>query len=67
VTEGKIQGRTEVTERRDRRRKQLLDDLKKIRGYRKLKEEALDRTLRGTRFGRGYGSVVMADYEMNDT
>jgi hypothetical protein len=32
--------------------KQLLDDLKEKRGYWKLKEEALDRTLWGTGFGR---------------
>jgi hypothetical protein len=41
-----------------RRRKQLLDDLMETRGYWKLKEEALDRTLWRTRFGRGYGSVA---------
>jgi hypothetical protein len=28
------------------------------KAYRKLKEEALDRTLGRTRFGRGYGPVV---------
>jgi hypothetical protein len=38
--------------------KQLLDDLKEKRIYWKLKEEALDRTLWRTRFGRGYGPVV---------
>ena len=32
----------------------LLDDLKETRGYRKLKQEALDRTLWRTRFRRGY-------------
>jgi hypothetical protein len=47
-----------VTGRRGRRRKQLLDELKGKRGYWKLKEEALDRTLLSTRFGRGYGPVV---------
>ena len=40
----KIEGRTEVTLRRGRRRRQLLDGLKEKRGYWKLKEEALDRT-----------------------
>ena len=35
--------------RRGRRRKQLLDDRKDRRGYWKLKEEALDRTLWRTR------------------
>jgi hypothetical protein len=51
IIEGKIKG----TRRRGRRRKQLLDDLKKARKYRKLKEEAQDRTLWRTQFARGYG------------
>jgi hypothetical protein len=54
VIEGKIEKKIEVTGRRVMRRKQLLDDLKEKRGYWKLKEEALDRTLWRTRFGRGY-------------
>jgi hypothetical protein len=58
VIEGKLEGRIEITGRRGRRRKQLLDDLKEKRIYWKLKEEALDRTLWRTRFGRGYGLVV---------
>jgi hypothetical protein len=37
VIEGKIEERIEVTGRRGSRRKQLLDDLKKNRGYWKLK------------------------------
>jgi hypothetical protein len=41
VTEGKIQGVIEVTERQGRRRRKLLDDLKERRGYSHLKEEAL--------------------------
>ena len=45
VIEGKIKGRIEVTERRGRKRKKLLDDLKERRGYFHLKEEALDRTM----------------------
>jgi hypothetical protein len=53
-----MEGKTEVTGRRGRRRKQLLDYLKEKRIYWKLKEEALDRTLLRTRFGRGYGLVV---------
>jgi hypothetical protein len=44
--------------RRGRTWKQLLDDLKGKRGYWKLKEEALDRTVWRTRSGRGYGPVV---------
>jgi len=47
-----------VTGRRGRRCKQLLDGLKEKRGYCKLKEEALDRTVWRTGFGRGYGPVV---------
>ena len=44
--EGKIKGRIEVTGRRGRRRRKLLDDLKERRGYSHLKEDALDRTIR---------------------
>jgi hypothetical protein len=58
VFEGKLEGRVEMTGRRGRRRKHLLDDLRTKRTYWKLKEEALDRTLWRTRFGRGYGPVV---------
>jgi hypothetical protein len=58
VIEGKLEGRIEMTGIRGRRRKQLLDDLKEKRRYCKLKEEALDRTLWRTRFGRDYGPVV---------
>jgi hypothetical protein len=47
-----------VTERRGRRRRKLLDDLKGRRGYSHLKEEALNRTTCRARFGRGYGPVV---------
>jgi hypothetical protein len=43
--EGKIEGRIELLGRRGRRRKQLLDDFKEERGYGKLKEETLDRTV----------------------
>jgi len=45
VIEGKIKGETEVTRRRGRRHKSLLDDRKDRRGYPHLKEEALDRTM----------------------
>ena len=48
----------EVTGRRGRRRKQLLNDFKETREYWKLKEEALDRTLWRTRFEGGSGVVV---------
>ena len=58
VTEENIKGQIEVTRRRGRRRKKLLDDLKDRRGFWKLKEEALDRTMWRNRFGRGFGPVV---------
>jgi replicative superfamily II helicase len=63
VIEGKLGGRTEMTGRRGRRRKQLLDDLKEKRRYWKLKEEALDRTPWRTRCGRGYGPVARQTIE----
>jgi hypothetical protein len=55
--EGKIKGEIEVTGRRGRRRRKLLDDLKGSGEYSHLKEEALDRTVWGARFGRGFGTV----------
>jgi hypothetical protein len=58
VIGGKLEGRIEVTRRRRRRRKLLLDEFKEKRRYWNLKEEALDRTLWRTRFGRDYGPVV---------
>jgi hypothetical protein len=58
VTEEKIQGGIEVTERQGRRRRKLLDDLKERRGYSHLKKEVLDRTMWRSCFGRGFGSVV---------
>jgi len=58
VIEGKIKRGIEVTGRRGRRRRKLLDDLKEIRGYSYLKEEALDCTTWRVRFGRGFGPVV---------
>ena len=45
VIEGKIKGGMEVTGRRGRKRRKLLDDLKERRGYCHFKEEALDRTM----------------------
>jgi len=58
VIEGKIKGGIEVTGRRGRRRRMLLDDLKERRGCCHLKEEALDRTMWRTGFGRSFGRVV---------
>jgi len=50
VIEGKIKGGIEVTGRRGRKRRKLLDDLKERRGYSYL-EEALDRTVWRAGFG----------------
>jgi hypothetical protein len=58
VIEGKIKGGIEVTGRRGRRRRKLLDDLKERKGYSHLKEESLDRTMWRAGFGRGFGPVV---------
>jgi len=53
----------EVTRRRGRRRKKLLDDLKDRRGYSNLKEEALDRPMWRNRFGGGFGLAVRENIE----
>jgi hypothetical protein len=58
VTEGKIKGGIEVTGRRRRRCRKLLDDLKERRGYSHLKEEALDRSMWRAGFGRGFAPLV---------
>jgi hypothetical protein len=58
VTEGQTEGRREVTGRRGRRRKHLLDDLRDKWGYWKLNEEKLHHTVWRTRFGRIYGPVI---------
>ena len=63
VIEGKIKGEMEVTRRRGRRLKKLLDDLKDRRGYCHLKEEALDRTIWRNRFRGGFGPVVRQNTE----
>ena len=47
-----------MTKRQERRRKQLLDDLKEAIGYWKLKAGALDRNLWRAHFGRDYIPVV---------
>jgi hypothetical protein len=58
VIEKKIKGGIEVTGRRGRRRRKLLDNLKERRRYSHLKEEALDCTMWRARFGRGFGPVI---------
>ena len=66
VIEGKIKGGMEVTGRRGRRCRKLLDDLKERRGYSHLKEEALDHTMWRACFGRGFGPVVRQTTRMNE-
>jgi len=63
IIEGKIQGRVDVTGRRGRIRKRIPDDLKETKRYCRLKEEALDRSLWRTGFGRGCGPVVRQTVE----
>jgi hypothetical protein len=64
VIEVEIDRRIEVTVTRERS-KQLLHDLEETRGYWKLKEEALDRTLWRTGCGRGYWACLKTENEMN--
>ena len=45
VIGGKIEERVEVTERRGKRRNQLLDNFKETRGYWKWKEKLLQKRL----------------------
>ena len=58
IIERKTEERIEVTGRRGRRSKQLLNDLKKTRRYWKFKAEVLDGTVWKIGLGRGYGPVV---------
>ena len=55
-----------VTGRRGRRSKYLLDDVKEMGEYWKLKEEALDRTVWRTGFGECYESDVRQKTELID-
>jgi len=56
-------GEMEVTRRRGRRHRKLLDDLKDRRGYWHLKEEALYRTMWRNRFGGGFETVFRQNTE----
>jgi hypothetical protein len=58
VVKERIKGGIEVTGKRGRRCRKLLDELKERRGYSHLMEEALDRTMWKARFGRCFGPVV---------
>jgi hypothetical protein len=58
VIEMKTEGRIEVTGRRGRRYKRLIDDFKEKRGYWKLEVGARDRTVWRNCFEKGCGPVV---------
>jgi len=58
VIEKKTEGRTQVTGRRGRRYKQLIDDLKERRGCWKLEVGARDSALWRNCFETGYGPAV---------
>jgi hypothetical protein len=66
VIEGKLEGRIEMTGRRGRRRKQLLDDLKEKRRYWKLKDEALDRPSLENSLWKRLRTCRKTDYRMNE-
>jgi hypothetical protein len=53
----------EVKRRLGRRHRNLLDDLKDMRGYSHLKEEALDCTMWRNRFGEGFETVIRQNTE----
>jgi hypothetical protein len=53
-------------ERRIRRRKQLLDELKEKRGYWKLQEEPVDRTMRRPCFREGLCTCRKIDKIKNE-
>ena len=63
VIEGKIKGEIEVTRRRGRRRRKLLEDRKDRRGYYHLKEETLDHTTWRNHFGESFDPVVRQNTE----
>jgi hypothetical protein len=58
VIEGKMKGRIEVTGRRGKRHRKLLDDLKERRGYSHLNEQALDRAMWRACFGTRFEPLV---------
>ena len=64
VIEGKIKGEIEVTRRRGRRRKKLLNDLRTGEDTLIWRRKLLDHTMWRNRFGRGVGPVVR-HYWMN--
>jgi hypothetical protein len=65
-TVGKVEGRIEVTGRRGRRRKELLDHLKEKSGYWKLKQEGLDLTLWRTVCVKRLWTCLKTDYRIHE-
>ena len=65
VIGGEIGRRIGVTGRRGRRRKQLLGDRKEKRGYCILKDNARDRNVWRTSFGRGLWTCRKTDWKFN--
>jgi hypothetical protein len=57
VIEGKIKGGTEVTGRRGRRRRKLLDDIKERRGHTSEGGSSRSHYVESS-FGRGFGPVA---------
>ena len=66
VIEGKIKGEMEVTRRRVRRRKKLLDDLKDRRGYSQLKEVSSRSHYVEASFWRRLWTCRQTEYWMNE-
>jgi len=58
VMEEKVEGRTQAKEKGVTRYVQLMDDLKEMKGCKKLNQEAHDHILWITCFERGYGPVT---------
>ena len=65
VIEGKIKGGIEVTGRRGRRRRKLLNDLKERRGYSHLKQEASSHYVDSSLWKRLWTSHK-TDYKTNE-
>jgi hypothetical protein len=63
VIEGKTEGMIEVTRKRGRGTRQVLNGLKEKRGHWKLETGGLDGALWRTGFGIGCGSVVRQSRE----
>jgi hypothetical protein len=62
-----VKGKTELTKRRGRRRKHMLDVRKEKKSFWKLKEDALNCSVWRTRFVRSYGQfAIQNDIKFNN-